>query len=34
MAHARTFWTSKIQDLSNGIRNTSRRGVFPSAVEL
>jgi len=34
MAHARPFWTSTLQDLSNGIKNTSRQGVFPSAVEL
>ncbi len=34
MAHARPFWTSTLQDLSNGIKNTSRRGVLPSAVEL
>jgi len=34
MAHARPFWTSTLQDLSNGIKNTSRQGVLPSAVEL
>jgi hypothetical protein len=34
MAHARPFSTSTLQGLSNGIKNTSRRGVFPSAVEL
>jgi hypothetical protein len=34
MAHARPFSTSTLQGLSNGIKNTSRRGVWPSAVEL
>jgi hypothetical protein len=34
MAHARPFWTSALQDLSNGIKNTSRQGVLPSVVEL
>jgi hypothetical protein len=34
MAHARPFSTSKLQDLSNGIKNTSRQGVLPSVVEL
>jgi hypothetical protein len=34
MAHARPFWTSTLQDLSNGIKNTSGQGVLPSVVEL
>jgi hypothetical protein len=34
MAYARPFWTSTLQDLSNGIKNTLRQGVLPSAVEL
>jgi hypothetical protein len=28
MAHARPFSTSTLQDLSNGIKNISRRGVL------
>jgi hypothetical protein len=34
MAHAKPFSTSTLQDLFNGIKNTSRRGVLPSVVEL
>jgi hypothetical protein len=34
MAHARPFSTSKLQGLSNSIKNTSRRGVLTSAIEL
>ncbi len=34
MAHARPFWTSKLQDLSNGIKNTSMRGVLTPELEL
>jgi hypothetical protein len=34
MAYARSFWTSKLQDVSIDIKNTSRRGVLPSVVEL
>jgi hypothetical protein len=30
MAHARPFWTSTLQDLSNSIKNTSRQGVSSS----
>jgi hypothetical protein len=34
MVHARPFSTSTLQDLSKGIKNISRRGILPSAVEL
>jgi len=34
MAHARPFSTSTLEGLSNGIKNISWQGVFPSAVEL
>jgi hypothetical protein len=34
MAHARPFSTSTLQALSNGIKNTSRKGVLTSAIEL
>jgi hypothetical protein len=34
MAHARPFSTSTFQDLSNGIKNTSRRGVSTPTIEL
>jgi hypothetical protein len=34
MANARPFQTSTLQDLSNDIKNTSRRGVLTSAIEL
>jgi hypothetical protein len=34
MVHARSFSTSTIQGLSNGIKNTSRQGVLTSAIEL
>jgi hypothetical protein len=34
MAHARPFSTSMLQELSNGIKNTSRRGVLTPAIEL
>jgi len=32
MAHARPFWTSTLQELSNGIKNTSMQGVLALAV--
>jgi hypothetical protein len=34
MAHARPFSTSKLQDLSNGIKNTSKKGVLTLAIEF
>jgi hypothetical protein len=34
MAHARPFSTFMLQDLSNDIKNTSRRGVLTLAIEL
>jgi hypothetical protein len=34
MAHARPFWTSTLQELFNGIKNTSRQGVLTFAIEL
>jgi len=34
MAHARPFPTFKLQDLSNGMNNTSRQGVLTPAIEL
>ncbi len=34
MAHARPFWTSTLQDLSNGINNTSMWGVLTPSIEL
>jgi hypothetical protein len=34
MTHARPFWTCTLQDLSNGIKNTSRQGVLTPAIEL
>jgi hypothetical protein len=34
MAHARPFSTSSLQDLSNGIKNTSRKGVLTPEIEL
>ncbi len=34
MAHARPFLTSTLQDLSNGIKNTSIRGVLTPAIKL
>jgi len=34
MAHARPFSISTLQDLSNGIKNTSRKGVSTLAIEL
>ncbi len=34
MAHARPFFTPNLQDLSNGINNTSRRGVLTLVMEL
>jgi len=34
MAHARPLSTSILWDLSNSIKNTSRQGVFPSAIEF
>jgi hypothetical protein len=34
MAYTRPFSTSKLQGLSNDIKNTSRRGVLTSAIEL
>ncbi len=32
MAHARPFWTSKLEDLSNDIKNTSMQGVLTPAI--
>jgi hypothetical protein len=32
MDHARPFWTSTLQDLSNGIKNTSMRGVLTPTI--
>jgi hypothetical protein len=34
MAHARPFWTSTLQDLSNDIKNIPMRGVLAPAIEL
>jgi hypothetical protein len=34
MAHARPFSTPNPQDLSNGIKNTTRQGVLTPAIEL
>ncbi len=34
MAHARPFWTSTLQDLSNDIKNTQMRGDLTPAIEL
>jgi hypothetical protein len=34
MTHARPFWTSKLQDLSNDIKNTPMRGVLTPAIKL
>ncbi len=34
MAHAKSFSKSTLEDLSNGIKNTSRRSVWPPAIEL
>jgi hypothetical protein len=32
MTHARPFWTFRLQDLSNGIKNASMRGVLTLAI--
>jgi hypothetical protein len=32
MAHARSFWTSTLQDLFNGIKNTPMQGVLTPAI--
>jgi hypothetical protein len=32
MAHARPFWTFTLQDLSNGIKNTSMQGVLTHEI--
>ncbi len=34
MAHARPFWTSTLQDLYNGIMNTSMQGVLTPEIEF
>jgi len=34
MAHARPFWTTTLQDLSNGIKNTPMQGVSTLEIEL
>jgi len=34
MAHARPFWTYTLQDLFNGIKNTSMRGVLAPVIAL
>jgi hypothetical protein len=34
MAHARPFLISKLEDLSNGIKNTSRQGVLTPAIKF
>jgi len=34
MAHARPFWTSTLQDLSNGIKNASMQGVLTPTIAL
>jgi len=34
MAHVRPFWTSTLQDLSNGIKNISMRGVLTPKITL
>jgi len=34
MAHARPFWTSTLQDLFNGVKNASMRGVLTPAIML
>jgi len=32
MAQVRPFWTSTLQDLSNGVKNTSMQGVLTPAI--
>ncbi len=34
MLHARPLWTSTLQELSNGIKNTPMQGVLTSELEL
>jgi hypothetical protein len=34
IAHARPFWTFTLQDLSNGIKNTSMQGVLTPVIKL
>ncbi len=34
MTHARPFWTSTLQDLSNGIMNISMQGVLAPKIEF
>jgi len=34
MVHARPFWTSTLQDLSNGIKNTPMKGFLTPAIKL
>jgi hypothetical protein len=34
MAHATPFWTSTLQDLSNGMKNTSMQGVLTPTIKL
>jgi len=34
MAHARPFWTSTLQDLSNGVKNASMQSVLTPAITL
>jgi len=34
MAHARPFWTSTLQNLSNDIKNASMQGVLTPEIAL
>jgi hypothetical protein len=34
MAYARPFWTSTLQDRSNGINNTSMQGVLTPVIKV
>ncbi len=34
MAHVRPFWTSTLQDLSNGLKNASMQGVLTPTIAL
>jgi hypothetical protein len=34
MAHARPFWASTLQDLSNGIKKNPMKGVLTPELEL
>jgi hypothetical protein len=34
MTHARPFWTSTLQEISNDIKNTPMQGVLTPAIKL